>query len=141
MKPGNAGGGKEPQLKANARSGEGRGIDDESNNPSKCSEAADGVTRESEGIAQLSIPCAVRQSVPEGCSGTCLRVLPSQWRSSRSGRPDVSGHRSVWSRAMVGRTGARVEKPNVSPTSCPEGVYTQARWETAAVRGTRYSCK
>ena len=38
MKPGNAGGGKGPQLKANARSDEDGGIDVESNNPSKCSE-------------------------------------------------------------------------------------------------------
>ena len=45
MKPGNAGGGKGPQLKANARSDEGRGIGDEPNNPNKCSEVADGVAR------------------------------------------------------------------------------------------------
>ena len=50
-KPGNAGGGKGPQLKGNARSDEDRGIGDEPNNPRKCSEVADGVARESEGIA------------------------------------------------------------------------------------------
>jgi len=50
-KPGNSGGGKEPQLKGNARSDEDRGIGDEPNNPRKCSEVADGVARESEGIA------------------------------------------------------------------------------------------
>jgi hypothetical protein len=51
MKPGNVGGGKGPQLKGNATSNEDGGIDVESINPSKCSEAADGVARESEGIA------------------------------------------------------------------------------------------
>src|SRR5713101_7119521 len=51
MKPGNAGGGEGPQLKGNARSDEDRGIGDEPNNPRKCSEVADGVARESEGIA------------------------------------------------------------------------------------------
>src|SRR6266566_5838340 len=51
LKPGNAGGGKGPQLKGNARSDEDRGIGDEPNNPRKCSEVADGVARESEGIA------------------------------------------------------------------------------------------
>ena len=45
MKPGNAGGGKEPQLKGNARSDEDGGIDVESINPRKRSEVADGVTR------------------------------------------------------------------------------------------------
>jgi len=33
------------ELKGNARSDEDRGIDDESSNPRKCSEVADGVTR------------------------------------------------------------------------------------------------
>ena len=68
LKPGNAGGGKGPQLKGNARSDEDGGIDDESSNPRKCSEVADGVARESEGIAQLSFLCAVRQGAPEGRS-------------------------------------------------------------------------
>src|SRR5712671_6500383 len=83
-KPGNAGGGKGPQLKGNARSDEDGGIGDEPNNPRKCSEVADGVARKSEGIAQLSILRAVRQGVSQGCSGFRLRVLQSQWRSSRS---------------------------------------------------------
>ena len=38
MKPGNAGGGKGPQLKGNARSDEDGGIGVEPNNPSQCSE-------------------------------------------------------------------------------------------------------
>src|SRR5437016_11520128 len=95
-KPGNAGGGKWPQLKANARSDEDGGIGDEPNNPSKCSEVADGVARKSEGIAQLSILRAVRQGVSQGCTGFRLRVLQSQWWSSRSRRPNIRGHRSVW---------------------------------------------
>src|SRR5215472_2340493 len=52
-KPGNAGRAKEPQLKGNARSDEDGGIGVEPNNPRKCSEAADGVARQSEGSAQL----------------------------------------------------------------------------------------
>jgi hypothetical protein len=45
MKPGNADGGKGPQLKGNATSDKERGIDDESSNPRKRSEVADGVAR------------------------------------------------------------------------------------------------
>ena len=45
MKPGNAGRAKGPQLKGNARSDEDGGIDDESINPRKGSEVADGVAR------------------------------------------------------------------------------------------------
>ena len=51
MKPDNAGGGKGPQLKGNARSDEDGGIGVEPNNPRKCSEVADGVARQSEGSA------------------------------------------------------------------------------------------
>src|SRR5215469_13355306 len=45
MKPGNAGGGKGPQLKGNARRDEDGGIDVESINPRKRSEVADGAAR------------------------------------------------------------------------------------------------
>src|SRR6516162_1696007 len=63
MKQGNAGGGKGPQLEANARSDEDGGIGVEPNNPSKRSEVADGVTRKSEGIAQLSFLCFVPRCI------------------------------------------------------------------------------
>src|SRR5690349_789174 len=58
-KPGNAGRAKGPQLKGNARSDEDGGIGDESINPRKRSEVADGVARQSEGSAQLSLLCTV----------------------------------------------------------------------------------
>ena len=48
MKPGNAGGGKGPQFKTDARRGEGQEIGQPINSEN-CSETADGVTRESEG--------------------------------------------------------------------------------------------
>src|ERR1700688_4479326 len=44
-KSGNAGRGKGPQLKTDARSDEGLAIDDESSHTELCSEVADGVTR------------------------------------------------------------------------------------------------
>src|SRR5215472_153164 len=138
MRPGNAGGGKGPQLKGNARSNEDGGIGVEPNNPRKCSEVADGVARQSEGIAQLSFPRLVRQGVSQGRSGICLRVLQSQWRSGRSGQADVRGHRDVRSRAVAGRTGARAEEPNLSTTSCAASLYTEAGRETASARSTRY---
>jgi len=74
-KPGNAGGGKGPQLKGNARSDEDGGIGVEPSNPSKRSEAADGVARQSEGIARLSFLRSIRQGVPQGRSDFCLRML------------------------------------------------------------------
>ena len=72
MKLGNSSGGKGPQLKGNARSDEDEGIGVESINPRKCSEVADGVARQSEGIAQLSLLCSVRQGVPRRRDGIRL---------------------------------------------------------------------
>src|SRR5262252_5301577 len=138
MKPSNVGGGKGPQLKGNARSDEDGGIGVEPNNPSQRSEVADGVARQSEGIAQLSFLCSVRQGVSQGRSGIRLRMLQSQWRSGRSGQSDVRGHRDVRSRALAGRTDARAEEPNVSTTSCAASIHTEAGRETAAVRRARY---
>src|ERR1700674_3270338 len=87
-----------------------RGIGDEPNNSTKCSEVADGVARQSEGIAQLSLLCPVRQGVPRRRDGFRLRMLQSEPRSSRSRRPNVCGHRRVRSEEVVGRTDARAEK-------------------------------
>src|SRR5262249_45735350 len=81
---GKAGGEKRRRLEGNARSDEDGGIGVESINPRKCSEVADGVARQSEGSAQLSLLCAVRQGVSHGRSSFCLRMLQSQWWSGRS---------------------------------------------------------
>ena len=59
-KPGNAGGRKEPQFKANAKRGKGQGIG-KPINPEKRPETADGVARESEGGTRLPVLRAVRQ--------------------------------------------------------------------------------
>src|ERR1019366_1833679 len=112
------------------------GIDDESSHPELCSEVAGGVTRQSEGIAQLSFPCAVRQGVSERCTGLCLRTLPSQWRGSGSGQPDIREHRSIRQGTVVGRTDARAEKSNLSTATCAAGLHTQAGWEAETVRHT-----
>src|SRR5260370_27485744 len=62
-------------------------------------------------------------------------MLQSQGWSSGSRQPDVRGRRSVRNRAMVGRTDARAEKPNVSTTSRAEGLHTETgREESAPVR-------
>jgi hypothetical protein len=49
----------------------------------QAAEVADGVTRKSEGIARLSFLRAVRQGIPQGCSGVCLPTLQSQVCVSR----------------------------------------------------------
>src|ERR1700732_2649865 len=74
-KPGNAGGGKGPQFKTNATSGEGPGIGKPSNSET-CSRAAEGVARESEGRSRLSLLRAVRQDKPRRYSGARLCPVP-----------------------------------------------------------------
>src|SRR5712692_106560 len=54
------------------------------------------------------------------------------------GRSEVRGHRVAGGRAMVGRTGARAEKSNVSTTARAAGLHTEAGREAAAVRNTRH---
>src|SRR6267142_792241 len=46
------------------------------NNSEACSEAADGVTRESEGGSRLSLLCPVRQDQPRRHPGACLCPVP-----------------------------------------------------------------
>src|SRR5688500_1050499 len=103
MKPANPGGGKEPWLKANARSDEGpREIGDEPSTSPKGSEVAGGVTRQSEGIARLSLLRPVRQGVPQGRAASRLCLLQSQPGRGRRGWADVRAHRGVRAGALAG---------------------------------------
>src|SRR2546425_8791714 len=65
-------------------------------------------------------------------------MLQSQRWSSRGGRSEVRRHRVAGGRAMVGRTGARAEKSNLSTTARAAGLHTEAGREAAAVRNTRH---
>src|SRR5687767_7361307 len=86
VKSTNVGRGKEPWLKANARSDEGpREIGDEPSTSPKGSEVAGGVTRQSEGIARLSLLRPVRQGVPQGRAASRLCLLQSQPGRGRRG--------------------------------------------------------
>src|SRR6476620_11184240 len=63
-------------------------------NSEKCSETADGVTRESEGRSRLSLLCPVRQDQPQGHSGACLCPVPLQQElapAEAGGAPGVDG--------------------------------------------------
>ena len=64
-------------------------------------------------------------------------LLQSQWRSGRSGRPDVRGHRGVRGGAVAGRTGGGTEKPNVSTAVRCGGCISPSRM---ASRG-RWGCR
>src|ERR1700730_7235304 len=60
------------------------------NNSETCSEAADGVTRESEGRSWLSLLRLVRQDQPRGYSGACLCPVPLQQGRTGRGRPGLA---------------------------------------------------
>src|SRR4029077_14458646 len=64
------------------------------NNSEKCSEAADGVTRESEGGGRLSLLRSVRQDQPRRHSGACLCPVPLQQEpapAEAGGAPGIDG--------------------------------------------------
>src|SRR6516164_10701292 len=68
-------------------------------NSEECSEAADSVTRESEGRSRLSLLCPVRQAQPRRHSGARLCPVLLQQGRAGSRRSGLCGHRSVWGRA------------------------------------------
>src|SRR6516165_6400401 len=75
-------------------------------NSEECSEAAEGVTRESEGRTWLSLLCAVRQDLPRGYPGPCLCPVPCQQGCTGCGWTGVRGCRGVRAQAVARGTGA-----------------------------------
>ena len=72
MKPGNAGGGKGPQLKGNARSNEDGGIDVSLTTPESVQKLQTALHDKAKESPDFRFYCAVRQGVPERCLGIRL---------------------------------------------------------------------
>jgi hypothetical protein len=116
MKPGNAGRGKGPQFRANAR----RGKAQEPTSSEKCAETSDGIARQSEGNAHLSLLFAVRQAVPGGPPGPCMATGQSQWRGSRCGWTDTAMNTM---REMMGRLKLTVNEEKTRLCRVPESSF------------------
>src|SRR5258708_5847211 len=101
-------------------------------------ETSGDTTHQSERVAWLSVLGVVRQAVPPGRAGTCLRPLPCQRRGRRGGWPDVHGHRDVRRADLAGRTGTRTEREDVSTPGSAAGVDTQGGRLAASVRNPPY---
>src|SRR5258708_3246127 len=101
-------------------------------NSEKCSEAADGVTRESEGGGRLSLLRPVRQDQPRRHSGACLRPVPLQQGRAPRRRPGFCGHRSIRGRAVAGRTGACAQAGDLPTRANQTSVYTEGQRQTQA---------
>ena len=65
-------------------------------NSAKCSETADGVTRESEGRSRLPLLRPVRQDSPRRHPGPCLRAVPLEQGRAGRGWTGLRGGRGVW---------------------------------------------
>src|ERR1700751_3916015 len=72
-------------------------------NSEKCSETADGVTRESEGGSRLSLLRTVRQDQPRRHSGACLCPVPLEQELAPAGAVRRQGARRA-STARILRT-------------------------------------
>jgi len=90
LKPGNAGGGKGPQFRTDARRSEGQEIGQPINSE-KRSEAAECVTRESEDRTRLSVLRSVRQDLPGRHPGTRVSPVPLEQGSAWGGRSGLCG--------------------------------------------------
>src|SRR5712675_516462 len=102
------------------------------NNSETCSEAADGVTRESEGRSWLSLLCLVRQDEPRRHPGACLCPVPLQEGRTRSRRSGLCGHRSAWGGAVAGRTGACAQGGDIPTGADQTRVHTEGQRQTQA---------
>src|SRR5882757_2951199 len=102
------------------------------NNSKRCSEAADGVTRESEGGSWLSLLRPVRQDQPRGPSGACLCPVPLQQGRAGDRRPGFCGYRGLWGRAVAGRTGACAQAGDLPAGANQTSVHTEGQRQTQA---------
>ena len=101
-------------------------------NSGKCSEAADGVTRESEGSAGLSLLCAVRQDLPRRHPGARLRPVPLESGRGGGGRSGLRGGRSVRRGAVARRTGACTQAGDVPTGTDQTSVHPEGQWQAQA---------
>src|SRR6516225_2996585 len=102
------------------------------NNSEKCSEAADGVARKSEGGSRLSLLRPVRQDQPRRYSGACLCPVPLEQGRTGSRRSGLCGHRSVWGGAVAGRTGACAQGRDIPTGADQTRVHTEGQRQTQA---------
>src|SRR5271166_6288941 len=102
------------------------------NNSATCSEAADGVTRESEGGGRLPLLRLVRQDQPRRHSGACLCPVPLQQGRTGDRRPGLRGHRGIRGRAMAGGTGACAQAGDLPARADQTSVYTKGQRQTQA---------
>jgi hypothetical protein len=129
MKPGNAGGGKGPWFRTDAISKEGQEIGQPSNSE-KCSETAEGVTRESEDGSRLSLLRLVRQDLPRRHPGP--RLCPESRQQGRTGRrrSGLRGRRGVRGAAMARRSGACAQGGDLPTRPHQTSVYPQSQRQT-----------
>jgi hypothetical protein len=126
MKPGNAGRGKGPWFRTDATRSEGAEIGQPSNS-GKCSETADGVTRESEDGSRVSLLCAVRQDLSGRHSGPRLCPVPLEQRGAGSGRSGPLRYRGVRGGAVARGTGDCAQGGELPTGSDQKSVYPEAQ--------------
>src|SRR5262249_41955485 len=125
--------------KGNVRSGDSPEMGEEPSTSRDGGEAAGGVACPSEESTHVPLRRAVRPAVPSGCVGLRLRALPGQRRRTGGRRPDVRGHRGVWSAEVAGSTDGGTPAEGESNANGPAGRDTPTRphdrggWHTRRV--------
>src|SRR5215469_1461672 len=98
-------------------------------NSEECSEAAESVTRESEGRAWLSLLRAVRQDLPGRHPGVCLRPVPLERGRAGCGWPGLPAGRGLRRRTVAGGTGAYAQGGEVPTGADQTSVYPESQRE------------
>src|SRR3984893_13246984 len=131
MKPGNAGGGKGPWFRTDATRSEGQEIGQPINSE-KGSEAADGVTRESEHRSRVSLLRLVRQDLPRRYLGSRLCPVPLEQGCTGCGWTRLRRRRSVRGAAMARRTGACAQGGDLPTGPYQTSVYPEGQRQLEA---------
>jgi hypothetical protein len=132
-KPANAGGGKGPQFKTNARRGEGPG--DWATYQLRrvfrnCRRRCTRKRRHKAAIA--STPCTTRSAVRTSWLTPMPSAAPTRVHRGLTGS-GLRGHRSVWGAAVAWRTGACAQAGDLPTGSHQKSVHTEGQWQTQAV--------
>ena len=132
VKPGNAGGGKGPQFKTNARRSEGPGDWATYQLRRVFRSCRRRYTRKRrQRLATAFTPCTTRSAGTR--PGPCLCSMPLQQGRTGGRWAGLRGYRSVWGAAMAWRTGACAQAGDVSTVSYQKSVHTEGQWQTQAI--------
>src|SRR3984957_21026475 len=134
LRPGNAGGAKDPDFWCAFDDGEVKVIGDEPENTDNDPDPSEKAIPQGGGGACLPFLPALRQDLPCGYPASCLCAGPSKCGRAGYGRNDLCGGRSVGPGEVAGGPARGTGCEDVPARSGAAGVYTEAGRRRATAR-------